>query len=165
MQSYKHVSTLPDDSFASRMVSIDDCNCYKQIVGDTSGYTDINTYTYMTFVSLIVHHLRKANLILTGNYSIPSYEEYLEWEETEIYTLQCKYLEENKCFFVLNTCVFLVVDFIGKFRYINQNLPFERIKMSKWCAVYNTFPCFSGENYGKRLVISVLEKRFASAMI
>ena len=111
MQSYKHFASLPDDTFASRLVSIDECRCYKKNVGDMSGYTNIFDYSYVTFVSLIVHHLRKANLLLTGNYSIPSYEDYLKWEGAEIYTRQCCCLSENERFFVLNTSVFLWVDF------------------------------------------------------
>ena len=114
MQAYKHFPFLPDDSFATRQVSIEECRYYKQIVGDTSGYTDINDYSYVTFVSLIVHHLRKANLILTGNYSIPSYEDYLTWQGSEIYKLQCSFLEEKHIVFVLNTSVFLGVDFKPK---------------------------------------------------
>ena len=111
MQSYKHFSILPDDSFIERRVSIDECRIYKRLVGEMSAFTDINKYSYITFVSLIVHHLRKANYILTGNYVIPSYEEYVSWSGSELFMRQWHLLESENYFHVLNTSIFLAIDF------------------------------------------------------
>ena len=111
MQSYKHFSTLPDDSFADRCVTINECQNYKKIVGDMSKYTDINEYSYRVFISLLVHHLKKANYILTGRYILPDYEDYILWEGSKIFEKQYHFLEENESVYVLNTCIFLLVDF------------------------------------------------------
>lgn len=111
MQSYKHFSFLPDDSFESRQVTVDECKNYKRIVGDMSSFTDINAYSFSTFVSLIVHHLRKANFLITGRYETPSCDEYLSWSGTEIFDCQCGRLENSNSVLVLNTSIFLGVDF------------------------------------------------------
>lgn len=111
MQSYKHFALLPDDSFMNRKVTMDECKSYKKIVGDMSGFTDINTYSYITFISLIVHHLRKANYLITGKYVIPSCEEYLSWNGAEVFDCQCNFLETKRYIYVLNTSIFLNVDF------------------------------------------------------
>jgi len=114
MQAYKHFSVLPDDSFEQRRVSLEECSRYKQIVGSTSCYTDINQYTYQTFVSLMVHHVRKANLILEGRYELPSAEKYVTWNHLSIYDYQCKLLNEGEPIYVLNTCIFIPIDFAPK---------------------------------------------------
>lgn len=111
MQSYKHFSVLPDDSFETRSVSIADCLRYKQLVGEVSLFTDINAYTYKTFISLLVHHIRKANFILTGQYCLPNYEEYLTWNSAGIYEIQYKSLLEKEIVYVLNTSIFIFADF------------------------------------------------------
>lgn len=111
MQSYKHFAFLPDDSFINRKVTVDECRFYKKIVGDMSGFTDINKYSFITFVSLIVHHLRKANYLITGKYVIPSCEEYLSWDGAKVFDCQYKLLQTYSSIFVLNTSVFLDVDF------------------------------------------------------
>ena len=111
MQSYKHFASLPDDTFAARQVKISDCSQYKRLVGEMSGFTDINSYSYVTFVSLIVHHLRKANLLLSGNYITPSCEEYLTWNGADIYNCQCRFVKNSESIFVLNTSLFLGVDY------------------------------------------------------
>lgn len=126
MQSYKHFSTLPDDTFKLLSVASTECVNYKQLVGNMSSYTDINAYTYKTFISLLVHHMRKANYILTGNYCLPSYEEYLSWNSAKIYDIQCKALSETGNVYVLNTCIFIYSDFQPQsfFRNVNKHITF-----------------------------------------
>lgn len=77
MQSYKHITHLPDDEFKYRCVDMDQIKKYKELVGRESKYTDLTQYTYETFYSLAVHHLRKANMILTGSYETPLVSQYL----------------------------------------------------------------------------------------
>ena len=111
MQSYKHFALLPDDSFETRKVSITECHEYKRIVNDMSNFTDITHYSYKTFVSLMVHHIKKANKILTGNYVIPSCDDYLSWNSAEIYNNQCNEVATDSSVQVLNTSIFLGVDY------------------------------------------------------
>lgn len=111
MQSYKHFSFLPDDTFALRSVTVQNCLHYKQIVGAVSAYTDINQYNHTTFISLIVHHIRKANYILTGQYDLPTAAEYLKWNLVDIYDIQCGLINAGNPIHVLNTCIMIPVDF------------------------------------------------------
>lgn len=111
MQSYKHFSFLPDDSFADRIVQKSEVNDYKKIVGNVSKYTNLSSFDYVTFVSLAVHHIRKSNLILNGRYELPQYDEYLNFDHKKIYEIQLKnYIEEEKVL-VLNTCIMVLCDF------------------------------------------------------
>lgn len=111
MQSFKHFSKLPDPSFASLKVTIDECRTYKRLVGSLSNYTDVTKYTYPIFMSLVVHHLRKANLILTGEYTVPTKDEYLQWNYMKIFDRQIEEKDRNYAVFVLNTCIFILVDY------------------------------------------------------
>ena len=124
MQSYKHFSVLPDDTFKIRSVTLAECLHYKQLVGEMSSYTDINVYTYNTFISLLVHHIKKANYILTGNYCLPKVEEYLTWESARIYEIQRSFLSEMEKVYVLNTCIFIFADFqpVSFFRNVSRHI-------------------------------------------
>ena len=111
MQSYKHFAKLPDPGFNELKVSISECKDYKKIVGDISKYADINAYDYRVFVSLAVHHIRKANYILTGVYDCPTTEEYLSWQSIGIFDKQLDLVNRSLFIYVLNTCIFILVDY------------------------------------------------------
>jgi len=85
MQSYKHFKILPDDNFKNLRINLEQCRSYKYMVEEYSKYTNVDVYDYITFVSLAVHHLRKANYILNGVYSETSMEEYLKMNSSLIY--------------------------------------------------------------------------------
>lgn len=123
MQSYKHFRILPDDLFVDRKVSISQCRDYKEIVGRESKFTDINQYSYSTFISLLVHHIKKANYILTGSYCIPEAEEYTNWDYLVIFDRQYGYLHETDYVYVLNTSIFILSDFAptGFFRTVSRH--------------------------------------------
>lgn len=111
MQSYKHFCSLPDNQFYKVTVSIDDCKKYKQLVGRISGYTDITHYTYQIFVSITAHHLKKAQYLLTGRFELPDIDEYLSWMQTQIFDKQMQMKAQCGCVSVLNTCVFILIDY------------------------------------------------------
>lgn len=111
MQSYKHFSFLPDSTFQNRKVSISDTYKYKRIVGDSSRYTDITKYTHLTFYNLCVHHIRKANYIITGNYSLPSPDEFILWKASTIFDYQLEMKNNKGEIYVLNTCIFILPEY------------------------------------------------------
>lgn len=111
MQSYKHFSHLPDDSFCDNKVTIEQCKKYKELVGSISAYTDLNKYDYPLFISLTVHHLRKANYILNDIYTLPVKDEYLEWKQVAFFDKQIDYKNSCDLVYVLNTCIFILVDY------------------------------------------------------
>lgn len=111
MQSYKHFAMLPDPSFQFRRATAAEWSHYKEIVGSVSAYTDTTKYTYPIFMSLAAHHLKKANYILAGKYSIPLLEEYCAWNLTDIFDKQLECKEQGSFVHVLNTCIFVLVDY------------------------------------------------------
>ena len=107
----KHFSALPDPLFYDTKATTTDWGHYKQIVGSVSAYTDTTHYTYPIFVSLTAHHMKKANYILTGLYSLPSLDEYCSWNLTDIFEKQLVYKNRDSFVYVLNTCIFVLADY------------------------------------------------------
>lgn len=112
MQSYKHFSNLPDHTFDTKTVSLDEVGNYKSIVARESGFTDLAKYDFRTFYSLAVHHLRKAYFIQTGKYELPSIEDYERIDYLNIFDkqIECATLP-NGWIWVINTCIFVLLDF------------------------------------------------------
>ena len=116
MQSYKHLEKLPDDGFKDRMANINELTQYKATVGK-SAMANVNIYkeyNYCIFASIAVHHLRKANSILTGTYAIPDADIYLNWQSIEIFDRQCEIMAAKNSIYVLNTCIFMMIDYRPK---------------------------------------------------
>lgn len=111
MQSFKHFTVLPDDSFCNKKVNIAQISRYKELVGNESRFTDVTKYSYPTFFSLAVHHLRKANFILYGKYELPDPDAYCTWNSLELYDKQCALFNEYGEVYVINTCIFMLMDF------------------------------------------------------
>ena len=111
IQSYKHLVTLPDPGFENRSVTIAQTKQYKQIVGDESAFTDLSAYNYPIFMSIAVHHIRKANKLLTGKYCLPGTDEYMSWKGSDIYDVEYSLMEQHGIINVLNTVIFLLVDY------------------------------------------------------
>lgn len=111
MQSYKHFTRLPDDSFADKKVNLEQIKQYKYVVGNESSFTDLNQYSYFTFLSLAVHHIRKANYILSGKYTLPDVEDFLAWGGLNIYDIQCAMFALGNEVYVLNTSIFMIMEF------------------------------------------------------
>ena len=114
MQSYKHLGKLPDAGFENRSVTIDQARYYKKIVGDESEHTNLSLYTYPVFTAIAVHHIQKANKLLTGNYCLPEVEEYLSWKGADIYNIENELLNQHRIIQVLSTVIFLLVDYRPK---------------------------------------------------
>ena len=111
MQSYKHYAALPDPLFYNTIATSLQWYDYKEIVGKVSGYTDITKYTYPIIKELIEHHLKKAKYILTNSFILPTIDEYLSWSFAEIFDKQVVYKEQKSFVYVLNTCIFVIIDY------------------------------------------------------
>lgn len=114
MQSYKHFDKLPCPSFETLEVSLEEVKKYKKLVGEISGYTDLNKYDYIIYYSIAVHHLKKAYKILNNEYKLPNESEYLELNLCKIYEYQMFLFRRSQRISVLNMCVFALVDFRPK---------------------------------------------------
>ncbi len=111
MQSYKHFNRLPDPSFCTLSVDVNECWNYKERVGKVSKYSDLTKYDYQTLIALTVHHLRKANFVICGRYEAPSELAFLKWSGLEIYDRQYEHFVQHSEIYVLNTSIFILIDF------------------------------------------------------
>lgn len=111
MQSFKHHSVLPDECFKNLKIEFDDLKNYKTIVAQNSGFTDVTKYDYLIFYSLAVHHLKKLNKICYGNYEILGVEEYFLIDFANLYELVLNDLKLTNTIYVLNTSIFILIDF------------------------------------------------------
>ena len=123
IQSYKHISVLPDPMFSFRTIEVKDVYQYKKIVGDESIITDLSIYSYKTFVSLSVHHIKKANYLWTGKNELPSVIDYLTLSHLDIFDVEYNLLTEKRVVSILNTSLFIFVDFKPEafFREVTNN--------------------------------------------
>ena len=124
MQSYKHLSYLPDLAFEKRCFNFADrgVTTYKELVGRESAYTDLKKYDYRTFYSLAVHHLRKLNYILTQYFAVPTEAEYENIDFVDVYAYEEDLFTKSRLVAVLNTCIFVLCDFAPNkfFRFIES---------------------------------------------
>ena len=114
MQSHKHLKQMPDKEFKSKKIEISTLKNYKRIVGKQSKYTDITKYTYPIFMSIIAHHIQKANYIINGRYSLLKVEEFIQWNNTQIYDKQMLVLKKERQVYVLNTFLFNIIEYKPK---------------------------------------------------
>lgn len=61
-------------------------------------------------MSIIAHHIKKANFILDGKYVLPTAEEFITWDYTQLYDKQLELLEEKGQVYVLNTFLFNIIE-------------------------------------------------------
>lgn len=114
MQSYKHFSVLPSPTFATLEVELNNVKRYKEIVGKESKFTDLDKYNYVIYFSIAVHQLKKANKIVNNKYEIFNINEYLKFDFSKIYDCEINLLNTRKVISVINTCVFVLIDFAPK---------------------------------------------------
>lgn len=111
LESYKHLRKMPDHVFKDRTVSLEECLSYKQLIDNESAYKDLRALNYRTLTSMIVHHLRKANYILTDHYGLPEKDAFLDWNHQTIFDHERALAKQEKLVSVLNTCMFVLVDY------------------------------------------------------
>lgn len=124
MQSYKHFLSLPDSSFVDRCVTMEEVKRYKSLVAEESCFTDLAKYDYKTFFSIAYHHLWKANYVQTGVAQYPSLKSFQKLDCRTIFDNQVVLAtSEEKKVFVLNTCIFSMVEFAPKkyFDYVKKH--------------------------------------------
>lgn len=111
MQSYKHFDKLPCPEFEFLNVSLKEIKEYKKVVGEISNFTDLDKYDYITYYSIAVHQIKKANKIINGKYEMPLETEYMSFDLCKIYDFELQEFVEKQKVWVLNTCIFSLVDF------------------------------------------------------
>lgn len=113
MQSYRHITGQYDVEFKDRAVPVEMGRRYKSLV-DKEAWNrlkQINRLDRGMFKWMIELHLSKMNYLMNGTYDLPDYQGYLSMTGCEILDRQLKAVEECGSVFVLNTSLFLVVDY------------------------------------------------------
>ena len=113
MQSYRHITGEGDSDFKDRIVPIDLGKRYKSLV-DKEAWNrlkQINRMDRGLFRQIIEMHLSKLNYLVNNSYHIPTYQEYVSATGDKILDIQLKFIEEKRSISVLNTSIFLIVDY------------------------------------------------------
>lgn len=114
MQSYRHLTALPDPEFESRRATVDDAKVYKKLVGEEGKAipSRLKKYDHVLLYSMAVHHLKKREKVLGRAYELPT--DYDETEDIEVFDNQVRMLAEERSCFVLNTSILLLVAYTPK---------------------------------------------------
>lgn len=125
LESYRHLKEFPDYEFKDRMIDFSDLNKYKEIVGKESVYSNLNKYDYNLVMCMLIHHLSKANYILTKQFKTGSLDDFNSLDQSkynEILEIQNKLKNDLGKFYVLNTSIFFLIELKPKsfFRQIKR---------------------------------------------
>jgi len=114
MQSYKHLTALPDLSFVGKTADHSEVLHYKELVDAQSlaELKQVKKYTFETFVSIATHHLRQCLYILNGSTADPSVQEYLDIDFSVLFEKQLNMWIHNDSCYVLNTSLFILIDYM-----------------------------------------------------
>ena len=115
VESYRDCDSFFDDSYANRIVMIEDLDIYKSIAGKRKlSSIHLSSYNKDSFISLCKMNIYKLSYIFDAGWKSLRYKEYLSFSQGD------SILEKEKClalndnyFSVLNTSLFLVVDYFG----------------------------------------------------
>ncbi len=112
LESFRHLRSLDDEEYVERKISISDVPEYKRIVDMEClpQLKQLNTYDEKIFSAIIARNLEKAGVLLDGRKEI-SMDDYLSWGNTDLFDVQCEELCARGLLYVLNTSVFIVVDY------------------------------------------------------
>jgi hypothetical protein len=115
MQSYKHFSRIPclGYDFRNLTVKVADCYHYKNYVHLNSCISDVRKFDFKTVSEIMKHNIFKCNYLLHNKYSCSSFEEYLRYDYNRILQIQDNLIVSNEELYVLNTSIFLIVDYLN----------------------------------------------------
>lgn len=115
MESYKDCDDFFDDSYVYNDVCIGDVHQYKRIVGRRKlSSVNIRKYTKENFSNLTKMNVYKLNKILKNRWEGIPYKEYLILSEpSQILSYQKQRVETMKKISVLNTSLFIALDYYG----------------------------------------------------
>ena len=109
MQSYRHLTALPDLDFEFRKAMVNPEKSYKQLVGEEGKAipSRLKSYDHVQLYSMAVHHLKKREKVLGRAFELPN--DYDEAEDIEVFDRQTQMLAEEGSCFVLNTAILILV--------------------------------------------------------
>ena len=111
LQSFKHLRKMPDNEFKDRKVMLKDIAKYKNISSKESDYDNLTQYNYPILISIAIHHLKKFNYILNGEYEIPDIEGFFKLSHSKLYGKQIKMLSKLNEIYVINTSILNIIEY------------------------------------------------------
>lgn len=115
MESFKDCDSFNDEQYLSRMVNLNDIKRYKQIVGSRKmANRRVDSYSKNDFTQLTLQNMKKLEKICKVFPETIDYETYLH-KSVQANILKCEkeFIEFQKQIAVLNSSVFLVLDYYG----------------------------------------------------
>lgn len=116
VESYRHIVSATDTDFKDRCIPVKDSKKYKSIVNEEcwSKLKQLTKYDRDVFTEIIKMHLGKLNYILNNEYTVPNKEYFYSLNGTELLQKQIKTMNDDKKLYVINTCIFCVVEYNPK---------------------------------------------------
>lgn len=118
MESYRDCDSFFEDKYQSTRVCIDDIKNYKELTGQTKiANHNIKDFTKEDFNSLLRMNIYKLNFMLNNTWGALTYKDYrILSEQAKIVAYERNLITSERCIDVLNTTLFLLVDYFGNQR-------------------------------------------------
>jgi len=118
LESFYDHSNFNLDEYINRVVPKEDLGQYKKLVNKRGCKIKLCDYSKRTFNKTIKLNLLKASLLILDKKDLPAFAVYQEQvNQKNIFMIQDHHLRNKKTVSILNTSVFLVVDYLGKSYY------------------------------------------------
>ena len=113
MESYRHIPNLDDLSYLDVEVRSDDLHRYKEIAAKEGSpiLSDISKIDEVMMIKMIVLNLRKANMVLNADKSIPGLGVYKDITQSALLFRELNVFENMGKLPVINTCLFNSIDY------------------------------------------------------
>lgn len=115
MESYRDCSSFFDEAYRDNAVAIADIPGYKRIAGQKKlASVHIGKYTRENFSDLTKMNIYKLHKLSRNIWGTMTYRDYMELSEAEkILDCQIQKVNQEKIIDVLNTALFIVLDYFG----------------------------------------------------
>ena len=115
MESYRDCDDFFDDDYANTVIAISDIVNYKTVVSKRKlCRIHLDKYSKQNFELLILQNIYKLNNMFNEVWKKPNYKEYISISEVGfILDKEKNITEKEKVVSVLNTSLFMLVDFFG----------------------------------------------------
>ena len=124
MESFRDMDDFCDNGYGERFILLKDLvksfggDGYKAIVGRRKMQKNPAKYSLENYNSIVLSNVMKLNRILGGAWGKPSYDDFRrQSSQVDILLKQLEYVDQGLALGVLNTSVFLIVDYKGKLFY------------------------------------------------
>ncbi len=139
IESFKHIKSKEDYEFLDRSFSFEvlqneDGEAYKKLVKSESGFINPAWYNDEAFKFIISMHLTKAQKLVSNKLEEISRNEYNKLTSRAILEKQLEILEKHDIIQVLNTSLFIIIDYnkteFFANNYVNIKEHFEKLELN-----------------------------------